>query len=117
MFRRLRNPGQFAQKINLVHGRCRPPWTHDALPAMGGGGSPETWENVVRMDARDLAGGFRRRRPPNVGGEDEVLLKYGVRSLHRVWNRRERVGEVTGPILILIFIISGNSPTRWGAVI
>ena len=71
---------------------------------MGCGVSPETWENVVRMDVRDLAGGFRPRLPLNLGGEQEVLLKYGVRSLHCVWNRGKRVGEVIDRDCVLIFI-------------
>ena len=36
-------------------------------------------------------------KTPEWGGEHQVLLKYGVRSLHRASNRRARVGEVAVP--------------------
>ena len=42
----------------------------------------------------------RRRIPLKIsaefGGEQQVLLKYGVRSLHCVWNRCKRVGGMIG---------------------
>ena len=63
----------------------------------------------MELDGRDLAGGFRQRFPLNLGGEREVLLKYGVRSLHCVSNRGKRVGEVIGLFFVLIFIIGPTS--------
>ena len=84
-------------QISTVHGLTMhsPPW------AAG------MWENVVRQDVRELAGGFRRGKPPNGGGEHEVLLKYGVRSLRRVWNRCERASGPVRHFAFLIFFIFG----------
>ena len=59
--------------------------------------------NVRDLGARDLGGEFRRRKIANRRGEDEVLLKYGVRSLHCVSNRCKRVGLV---LSLFDFLIS-----------
>ena len=67
---------------------------------MGFGGVQETWEIVGQIDVRDLGGEFRRRKITNFWGGDELLLKYGVRSLHWTWNRCKRVGECIALIAI-----------------
>jgi len=50
------------------------------------------------MKVGKLGGGFRVEKTAEWGGgEGRVLLKYGVRSLHCVSNRRARVGQLIVP--------------------
>ena len=73
-----------------------------SLPGKGRGAAPGTWENIRKIDTRDLGGGIRWSLVPNLGGEGEVLLKYGVRSLHRASTRCARAGRVYSHTRFLI---------------
>ena len=64
---------------------------------MGGGVCAVYRENVREMKLGNLGGGIQVEKTPAWGVVQRVLLKYGVRSLHRASNRRARVGEVVAP--------------------
>ena len=63
-------------------------YTHN----MVGGVLRRIKENAKEMKPGNLGGWFQVEKTPEWGGEQEVLLKYGVRSLHCASNRRARVG-------------------------
>ena len=65
---------------------------------MGGGVCAAYRGNVKEMELGNLGGGFQVEKTAEWGGgEQEVMLVYGVRSLHCVSNRSARVGEHMSP--------------------